>query len=155
MSLKKFQTGFTLIELMIVVAIIGILAAVAIPSYQDYTARAQVTEAVSMASAFKTTMAEYYADNGGWPGTLTAVGTTTSGKYVQGMSIATGANSPDATLVISATMRSSGVNTNVRNSVFALETVDGGKRWRCGNEVANTGGLANTVDSKFLPGACK
>ncbi|NIQ15073.1 MAG: prepilin-type N-terminal cleavage/methylation domain-containing protein, partial [Candidatus Dadabacteria bacterium] len=58
---NKLQSGFTLIELMIVVAIIGILAAVAIPSYQDYTARSQVTEAVGLASSFKTTMAEFYS----------------------------------------------------------------------------------------------
>ena len=152
---SKTQQGFTLIELMIVVAIIGILAAVAIPSYQDYTARAQVTEAVSMATAFKTTMAEFYSDNGGWPLTLTAVGTTTAGKYVGSMTIAAGAGSPNGTLVISATMKSKGVNSQVQNSVYALETVDGGKQWNCGNNVVNSGGLGATIDSKFLPGACK
>ncbi|MGH8755147.1 MAG: pilin, partial [Burkholderiales bacterium] len=65
--MKLLQKGFTLIELMIVVAIIGILAAVAIPAYQDYTARAQVTEAVGLLSGGKTPMAEYYADKGVWP----------------------------------------------------------------------------------------
>ena len=65
--LKKVQKGFTLIELMIVVAIIGILAAIAIPAYQDYTIRAQVSEGLTMASASKAAVSEFFADNGTWP----------------------------------------------------------------------------------------
>ena len=153
MIMKQIQQGFTLIELMIVVAIIGILAAVAIPSYQDYTARAQVTEAVGLSSGFKTGMAEYYADNGSWPLTLTAVGDTTSGKYVGSMTIASGAGGITGTLVIQATMKSKGVNADIRSSVYALETLDGGKNWGCGNNATKATG--STLDSKFLPGACK
>ena len=65
--MKQLQKGFTLIELMIVVAIIGILAAVAIPAYQDYIARAQISEAVSLLGSGKTPLAEYFADKGIWP----------------------------------------------------------------------------------------
>ncbi len=72
--MKTAQKGFTLIELMIVVAIIGILAAIAIPAYQDYTIRSQVTEGMNLASAVETGVAEYYANTGSWPGTLTAAG---------------------------------------------------------------------------------
>ena len=148
----KKQQGFTLIELMIVVAIIGILAAVAIPSYQDYTARAQVTEAVGLASGFKTGFAEYYADKGIWPVNLTAVGDTTAGKYVNSMAITSGGGST-GTVVIQATFKSAGVNSAIANSVYALASTDGGKNWSCGE----TGAAAatSTLATKYLPGTCK
>ena len=135
---------------MIVVAIIGILAAVAIPSYQDYTARAQVTEAVGMSSGFKTGFAEFYADQGVWPNFLTTIGATTAGKYVNSMTIATGAGA-SGNVVITATFKSAGVNPNIRSSVYALSSADGGRTWQCGN-LAISG---NTVGTKYLPGACK
>lgn len=80
--MKKVQQGFTLIELMIVVAIIGILAAVAIPAYQDYIARSQASEGATLLGGLKTPVAEYYLSNGAIP-TIAQLGTvTTSGKYV-------------------------------------------------------------------------
>src|SRR5687767_3120388 len=89
--LKQVQKGFTLIELMIVVAIIGILAAIAIPAYQDYTIRSQVTEGMNLAGAVKAAVAERVAQTGEWPTTLTQLGivdaggaeTPPNGKYVK------------------------------------------------------------------------
>src|SRR3954465_3377907 len=85
--MKSLQKGFTLIELMIVVAIIGIQAAVAIPAYQDYIARAQVSEAVSLLGSGKTPMAEYFASQGIWPTAASDVMGNTSGKYTSSISI--------------------------------------------------------------------
>ena len=94
---KKVQEGFTLIELMIVIAIIGILAAIAIPAYQNYTIRSQVTEGLSLADGWKTSISEYFAQNGSFPTCSTtaaagkagciSVSGVSSGKYVSAVSI--------------------------------------------------------------------
>jgi type IV pilus assembly protein PilA len=94
--LKQIQKGFTLIELMIVVAIIGILAAIAIPAYQDYTIRSQVTEGLNLGGAVKVAVAEFFANTGAWPVDLTTATTglgftaKPSGKYVSQVDVATG-----------------------------------------------------------------
>jgi len=91
--MKQIQKGFTLIELMIVVAIIGILAAIAIPAYQDYTIRSQVTEGLNLAGDLKAGVAEWYAQTGEWPTDETDLGTSSAsktGKYVTSVAIDTG-----------------------------------------------------------------
>jgi len=142
--MKYVQKGFTLIELMIVVAIIGILAAVAIPAYQDYIARSQMSEAVSLMSGGKTPLAEYYADKGIWPSTAGDVMGNTAGKYTNDITLASTPNSGNATLT--AAMKASGVNTNIQGKTVQLYTADGGKNWVC---------AVGTVDTKYVPGACK
>ncbi len=148
--MKYLQKGFTLIELMIVVAIIGILAAVAIPAYQDYTARAQVTEAVELLSGGKTPMAEYFADKGQWPAAAASVMGNLAGKYTSVIVILT--NGPGGTLTLQATMKPTGVNQNIASGTIDLSTVDGGKVWNCSPTQPGGGG---SILPKFRPAACR
>jgi type IV pilus assembly protein PilA len=153
--MNKLQRGFTLIELMIVVAIIGILAAVAIPAYQDYIARSQVSEAVSLMGSSKTPLAEYFADKGFWPSALSEVLGNTSGKYTGGVTgVDTGTiNGTASGYSVQATMKSANVNAAITGRAVRLNTVDAGKNWLC-----TTGGISganNALSSKYLPGACR
>ncbi|HFA3927531.1 TPA: pilin, partial [Neisseria gonorrhoeae] len=131
--MNTLQKGFTLIELMIVIAIVGILAAVALPAYQDYTARAQVSEAILLAEGQKSAVTEYYLNNGKWPENNSAAGVASAskiiGKYVKEVEVAKG--------VVTATMASSNVNKEIKDKKLSLwaKREDGSVKWFCGQPV--------------------
>jgi type IV pilus assembly protein PilA len=172
--MKKVQQGFTLIELMIVVAIIGILAAIAIPAYQDYTIRAQVSEGMNLAAAAKAAVAESFINRGQAPADRQAAGmsktdTDTSGKYVTAVKVTNG------TILITYGNEASKQITGATLGLTPYETKDLSVAWRCGGAPvpANTvemgtsgGGTVAAYDSgtlgdpagtltKYLPSACR
>lgn len=140
------QSGFTLIELMIVVAIIGILAAVALPAYQDYTQRAQVSEAFTMVDGMKTAIAEFATTNGAYPAAadITAgIGGPVTGKYA---SAATTANT-GAIIVTMAAAGVAGADVATKTVTFTPPTLAGMAGafvWTC----------TSTAAQKFLPKTC-
>jgi type IV pilus assembly protein PilA len=144
--------GFTLIELMIVVAIIGILAAIAIPAYQEYIARSQASEAMQLLAGAKAPMAEYFGDKGRWPGGPGSVMGNLSGKYVTSIFYTPGspATPTSQSLSLTAQFRSVGVSKLLQDRTMSYETTNGGVLWRCST---GTGGSA--MEEKHLPAACR
>ncbi len=137
------QQGFTLIELMIVVAIIGILAAIAIPAYQDYTIRAQVSEGLNLTGACKAAVTEYYQDQGVFPADNATAGLEAAanirGKYTT--QVAVGANG------VCAATYGNEANANIIGAILSMTPFDnqGSISWECTADFEN----------KWLPAACR
>lgn len=155
--MKKAQQGFTLIELMIVVAIIGILAAIAIPAYQDYTIRSQASEGPTLAGGLKTAIAEFFADRGAWPANNAALGINNviEGSYVSSITSANG--------VITITYGNKANAANLATQVLTIRpatSAAGDIAWVCGYGAAPggttvVGADATTVLAKYLPSSCR
>ncbi len=168
MSYSENQAGFTLIELMIVVAIIGILAAIAIPAYQNYTIRAQVSEGINMATHAKAPITEAFLNNGQAPANRTAAGLTpiptdTAGKYVTSVDVNNGV------VIVAFGNEANAQITGLTFSLTPYETNNLGVVWRCGmapapvglSAMGTSGGgntaayVAPTVPPDYLPASCR
>lgn len=141
--IKTMQSGFTLIETMIVVAIIAVLAAIAIPAYQDYLTRSQVAEGLSLATSARVAIATYYGDFGQFPPDNAAAGLAAPqsihGNYVASVQVA------DASGTIHVAFNSS-ANAKLQPQTLTMQATDAGGsiRWQCGG-----------VENKFLPASCR
>lgn len=162
--MKRTQQGFTLIELMIVIAIIGILAAIAIPAYQDYTIRAKVTEGMGIGSSGKLSVSEYRQSNSVYPSTAVQAGWSTKASDYETDYVAAMTLSATGGIVTIQYKDLDGTDTDIISgtsdmlSFYPTLSTAGGVRWDC---VPGNGGTQSTpanktpMPNKFLPSNCR
>ncbi|MEM8561913.1 MAG: pilin [Pseudomonadota bacterium] len=158
MKIQKKQQGFTLIELMIVIAIVGILAAIALPAYQDYTVRAKVSEALARLAEAKTSVAEYYSANGFFPDSSDAAGLNTNPNTDIVASIRyIGASTSDVSVL--GVVIAPNVVPGAANPSFVLSGVTQAGRtltWVCKpDDVAGGTPAGTALETKYLPANCR
>lgn len=142
--MKNFEKGFTLIELMIVVAIIGILASVAVPAYQSYSVRAQVAEGMNLAGPVQAAVAEFWYDNGNYPADNTAAGIAVAAAYSGNYVSAVSANGADVEITYG-----NRANIQIAGEIVVLTAVpsNGSIRWDCAS--------GGAIDDDLLPQICR
>jgi len=166
---RRMQQGFTLIELMIVVAIIGILAAIAIPAYQDYTIRSQVSEGLTLAAQAKTAVSESYSQTGAAPANRTAAGMTanaidTTGNYVSSLEVTNGLIT--LTYSNSSPRRANAAINNLTLTLVPYVSADNSVSWKCASAGASNTGpgtlmppltalTKGTIPARYAPAECR
>ena len=162
--MKRTQTGFTLIELMIVIAILGILAAIAIAAYQDYSIRAKVSEAINVASPAKLAVAEFLQSEGDWPANRTDAGASqVNTKYVDDLTVIATLGDPntnDVYIYVNVDEAATGVASIEAGDMFIEligQNVSGGVDWSCRvtTDTAAPGAAATPAKKRLVPSSCR
>ena len=157
--MKRIQSGFTLIELMIVIAILGILAAIAIPAYQDYSVRAKVSEGIGAAAPIKLAVSEYYQSESGWPGSLLDAGQgALDTQYTNSVTIVgsmgSGAFSIEIDTTATGVANATGVNTMY--IIMVPTAASGGIDWACdASDEADNLTPTDTAVLRVSPSSCR
>ena len=149
-NIKRVQQGFTLIELMIVIAIVAILVALAVPAYKDYTVRTKVAECINGAAVPKLAISEYYESMANWPGTTNAASVATpagQSQYCDGFDAYSTTTGAFAINVNETQVGATG--SSIQPVLTPASNAQGGVDWRCSS------GTTATADVKYLPASCR